>query len=158
MRYLGIDPGTARIGYGVIEDAGGGSFRCLAYGILGDPGTTGPLEKTTAAESLAALIQQWSPDRAAVEKLFFFKNQKSVMSVSEMRGVIMLTLAQHSLPIAEFTPLQVKQTICGHGRAEKHQVQKMMRLLLKIPNAIRPDDAADALAMALCCAVAPKPY
>ena len=158
MRYLGIDPGTTRIGYGIIEDAGGGTFRCLAYGILESPGVTGPLEKSVAARSLEELLREWRPDRAAVEKLFFFKNKKSVMAVSEMRGVIMLTLAQHSLPIAEFTPLQVKQTICGHGRAEKHQVQKMMRLLLKISEDIRPDDAADALAMALCCAVAPKPY
>ncbi len=158
MRYLGIDPGTTRIGYGVIENTAGGTFRCLAYGILESPGVTGPLEKSAAADALNSLIRTWSPGHAAVEKLFFFKNKKSVMAVSEMRGVIMLTLAQHTIPTAEFTPLQVKQIICGHGRAEKHQVQKMMRLLLKIPEEIHPDDAADALAMALCCAVAPKPY
>lgn len=157
MRYLGIDPGTTLIGYGVIEDTGG-SLRCLDWGVIRNPGVDSNTDKGATATALTALIARHRPDFAAVERLFFLNNKKSAMSVSEMRGVIMLTLAQHHLPISEFTPPQVKQRICGHGRAEKHQVQKMMRLLLKIQEDITPDDAADALALALCCAVAPKTY
>ena len=89
---------------------------------------------------------------AGVEKLFFFKNQKTVMAVSEMRGVIMLTLAKHSLPVHEFTPLQVKQNISAYGRAGKDQVQRMVQVLLSIKEPIKPDDAADALAIAICSA------
>jgi crossover junction endodeoxyribonuclease RuvC len=157
MRYIGIDPGTTIIGYGVIEDLNG-AFQCLDYGVIRNPGKDSSADKHTTSEALNALIKEWKPDMAAVEKLFFFKNQKTVMAVSEMRGVIMLAFAGLGIPTKEFTPLQVKQQICGHGRAEKAQVQKMIRLLLKLTEPIEPDDAADALAIALCCAVAPKTY
>lgn len=151
MRYLGIDPGTTIIGYGIIEDDRG-TLKCLAYGVIRNPGKDSSAEKMNTAKELADLISTYKPDRAAVERLFFAKNQKTVMSVSEMRGVIMLTLANNTLPVLELTPLQVKQQICGHGKAEKQQVQKMVRMILKVTEEIRPDDAADALALALCCA------
>lgn len=153
MIYLGIDPGTTRIGYGVIEDRDG-SFRSLAWGVLESAGGN----KQTARSALEAVIARWTPDAAAVEKLFFLTNKKSAMSVSEMRGVIMLTLADHNLPAHEFTPPQVKQQVCGHGRAQKHQMQKMVRMILGITEAVEPDDAADALALALCCATVQKAY
>ncbi len=153
MIYLGIDPGTVRIGYGLISDTGG-KFRPLTWGILenrsGDPRAT--------HQELAKLIRQWKPESAAVEKLFFLNNKRSAMAVSEMRGVIMLSLAQHGLVVHEFTPPQVKQALCGHGRAQKHQMQKMIRMVLGITEEVRPDDAADALALALCCATVQKRY
>ena len=149
MRYLGIDPGTTRIGYGIIEDAAGG-LRPLAWGIIANPGIDSSTDKQSTTAQLSALITTWNPDVAAVEKLFFINNKRSAMAVSEMRGVIMLTLANHSLPVHEYTPLQVKQRVCGHGGAQKAQVQRMVRLLLHIIEEIRPDDAADALALALC--------
>jgi crossover junction endodeoxyribonuclease RuvC len=151
MRYLGIDPGSTIIGYGVV-DLVGTTLTCVDYGVIRNPGRDSSADKQATAVALENLVTTYAPDQAAVEKLFIFRNKKSVMAVSEMRGVIMLTLAQAGLPVTELTPLQVKQRICGHGRAEKHQMQKMMRLLLKLKEEIRPDDAADALALALCCA------
>jgi crossover junction endodeoxyribonuclease RuvC len=145
MRYLGIDPGTTRIGFGIIEDDGG-ALRANTWGILtaehGAPGV---------ADALNGLIREWHPEAAAVEKLFFLNNKRSAMAVSEMRGVLMLTLTQQHLPIYEFTPLQVKQQVCGHGRADKSQVERVVRMILKLREPILPDDAADALALALCC-------
>ncbi len=157
MIYLGIDPGTTIIGYGLIETAGNG-FRCLDYGVITNPGRDSSSDKAETAAAIAKLVSSYKPDRAAVEKLFFFRNKTTVMSVSEMRGVIMLALHQAGVPVSEFTPMQVKQRVCGHGRAEKSQIQRMTRLLLKIQEEIRPDDAADALALALCCATAPEEY
>jgi crossover junction endodeoxyribonuclease RuvC len=157
MIYLGIDPGTTRIGYGVIED-GGGKFRSLAWGILDVPITDSSGDKRAVRNALAGLIARYAPDAAGVEKLFFLNNKRSAMAVSEMRGVIMLTLADHGLAVHEFSPPQVKQQICGHGRAEKHQMQKMVGMVLGITEKITPDDAADALALALCCATVQKTY
>lgn len=151
MRYLGIDPGSTIIGYGVV-DLVGTTLTCVDYGVIRNPGKDSSADKQATVDTLNHLVTTYAPDHAAVEKLFIFRNQRSVMAVSEMRGVIMLTLAQAGLPVTELTPLQVKQRICGHGRAEKHQMQKMMQLLLKLKEKIHPDDAADALALALCCA------
>ena len=145
MIYLGIDPGTTRIGYGIMEDDGR-TLRALDWGILDSRGGA-----VGIAEELGGLITRWHPDAAAVEKLFFLNNRKSAMAVSEMRGVLMLTLAQQHVPAHEFTPLQVKQRVCGNGRADKAQVERVVRLLLRIRTSIRPDDAADALALAICC-------
>ncbi|MEK7604003.1 MAG: crossover junction endodeoxyribonuclease RuvC [Patescibacteria group bacterium] len=150
MITLGIDPGTTRIGYGIVKQEKN-RFSCIEYGILkvDSDKLTGFKD---AALSLNELIVKHQPDQAGIEKLFFFKNQKTVMAVSEMRGVLLLTLAKHGLPIQEFTPLQVKQNISAYGRADKEQVQKMVRLLLGLKEPIKPDDAADALAIAICCA------
>lgn len=151
MVILGIDPGTTRIGYGIIEKQGG-NFRCLNYGVIENSGKNKELDYKNTFNNLSRLISKYSPDVSAVEKLFFFKNQKTIIGVSEMRGVLRYTLAHHNIPVYEFTPLQIKQAVSGYGRADKNQVQKMVRLVLKIKPEIRPDDAADGLAIAICCA------
>ena len=150
MITIGIDPGTTRIGYGVVNQEKN-RLICVDYGILkvGSDKLTGFKE---ASEELEKLIRKYKPDQVGVEKLFFFKNQKTVMAVSEMRGVLLFTLAKHNVPVQEFTPLQVKQSVSAYGRAEKGQMQRVVQLLLGIKEPIRPDDAADALAIAICCA------
>ncbi|OGN09916.1 MAG: crossover junction endodeoxyribonuclease RuvC [Candidatus Yanofskybacteria bacterium RIFCSPHIGHO2_02_FULL_41_11] len=150
MITLGLDPGTTRIGYGVVQQDKN-RILCLDYGILkvGNDKFVGLKE---ASRGLEKLIKKHKPDQAGIEKLFFFKNQKTVMTVSEMRGVLLLTLAKNNIPIQEFTPLQVKQGVSAYGRAEKSQMQRMVQLLLGLKKPISPDDAADALAIAICCA------
>ena len=151
MIILGIDPGTTKIGFGIIKQASG-KLSCIDYGLI----SPSPSEKEVAAKQvvkdLDRLIAKYKPDMASVEKLFFFKNQKTIISVSEMRGVIMAVLAIHNLPISEFTPLQVKQAVSSYGRAGKDQVQQMVKLILGLKEPIKPDDAADGLAIAICCA------
>jgi len=124
---------------------------CVDYGILKT--SNDKLKGFKEAEQeLSKLIKKHKPNCAGIEKLFFFKNQKTVMAVSEMRGVLLLTLAKHGVPIQEFTPLQVKQNVSAYGRAQKDQMQRIVQLLLNLKEPIRPDDAADALAIAICCA------
>jgi crossover junction endodeoxyribonuclease RuvC len=153
--YLGIDPGSTIIGYGVVEDTGA-TIKPLAWGVIRNPGKDSAEDKKNTRDALEKLIQQWQPHSAAIEKLFFLNNQKSAMAVSEMRGVLILTLADHNILTHEFTPLQVKLMVCGHGSAKKPQIQKMVGMLLNIREPIEPDDAADGLAIALCCATATK--
>jgi crossover junction endodeoxyribonuclease RuvC len=159
MRILGIDPGTATVGYGVIESAHPSELpKVLGYGcILTDK--KDPAEKRLAVinRDLRHLIRKYKPHTAAVEKIFFYKNQKTAIAVAQARGVILLTLAQEKIVVAELTPLQVKQTITNFGRAEKKQVQYMVKQLLGLKVIPKPDDAADALALALCAqAISPK--
>ena len=149
MIIIGIDPGTTQIGFGVIRNESN-YFESLDYGIIRNIGKDKLFDYKNTAKELSRLIKKYNPDVASVERLFFFKNQKTVMAVSEMRGVIMLTLANHNLPVFEFTPLQVKQSLSGYGRADKNQIQRMVRLILGIKEEIKPDDAADALAIAIC--------
>ncbi|MEK7139046.1 MAG: crossover junction endodeoxyribonuclease RuvC [Patescibacteria group bacterium] len=150
MITLGIDPGTTRIGYGVVNQSGN-HLSCIDYGIFktSNDKLTGFKD---AEKELEKLIGKHKPDQAGIEKLFFFKNQKTVMSVSEMRGVLLLTFARHGIPVQEFTPLQVKQNVSTYGRAEKGQMQRIIQLLLGLKEPVKPDDAADALAIAICCA------
>jgi crossover junction endodeoxyribonuclease RuvC len=143
---LGIDPGTTRIGYGLIEKDGS-SLKHLEHGCL-KINNVGPL--LSIKEELTKLIKKYKPNRAAVEKLFFAKNLKTAMSVSEARGVIMLCFQEKGIHTHEFTPLEVKQQISGYGQAGKDQVQKMVKLILKLEDIPKPDDAADALAIAIC--------
>lgn len=156
MISLGIDPGTTRIGYGVILSERN-KLSCIAYGILSVKGTSPGDNFKEVERSLSELIEKYKPDVAGIEKLFLFKNQKTIMAVSEMRGVLLLTLAKHNLLVHEFTPLQVKQNISAYGRADKDQVQRMVKMLLGIKEAIKPDDAADALAIAICSASTTMP-
>ncbi len=149
MVIIGIDPGTTQIGFGIIKNEGN-RFETLDYGIIKNTGKNKLLDYKNTSKELSKLVIKYKPGVAVVEKLFFFKNQKTVMSVGEMRGVIMLTLANHNLTVLEFTPMQVKQAISGYGGADKNQVQRMVRLVLGIKEEIRPDDAADALAIAIC--------
>lgn len=150
--YLGIDPGTTRIGYGIIAEERG-DFRPVAWGLITHDRPVAS-DKAGSVDGLRALIRTHRPVCAGIERLFFMKNQRTAMAVSEMRGVLLLTLQNEGVPVLEFTPQQVKQTVTGHGNASKRQIQDMVRLLLKIPHPVTPDDAADGLALALCCATA----
>jgi len=150
MIILGIDPGTTRIGFGIIKKESE-KLLPLHYGLIPlSPADTKPIK--TVINELTKLIIAYQPNVAAVEKIFFFKNQKTIISVSEMRGVILAALELSNIPIHEFTPLQVKQSVSSYGRAGKDQVQRMVKLILGIGTEIQPDDAADGLAIAICCA------
>ncbi len=152
MRILGIDPGTSLIGYGLI-DHDGKNYRVVTYG---DFRTKSNIKNRERVKLIYAffdkLIKKHRPQQIALESLFFFKNTKTAIAVSEVRGVLLLAAANHNLEIREFTPLQVKQAISGYGRAQKDQVQRMVQLVLGLKSAPKPDDAADALALAICCA------
>jgi crossover junction endodeoxyribonuclease RuvC len=150
MIVIGIDPGLARVGYGVIAVRDRKS-EPVCYGCIetsGDQSTSGRLVRIYT--EVAALLEKYPPAHIAVEKLFFTRNITSAMSVSEARGVILLLAEQQKIPVTEYTPNQVKQAITGSGRADKRQMQEMIMRLLHLPGIPRPDDAADALSIALC--------
>ncbi|MEX2090951.1 MAG: crossover junction endodeoxyribonuclease RuvC [Candidatus Paceibacterota bacterium] len=151
MIILGIDPGTTRIGFGVIE-SDKNKLTVIDYGIISTSGKNKSLDYVSISEKLSKIISTHKPNRAGVEKLFFSNNQKTAMAVAEARGIILLTLANHGLEIRELTPQEVKQGVSSYGKADKNQIQRMVRLILNIKEEIRPDDAADALAIAICCA------
>lgn len=149
MRVLGIDPGTARMGWGVIE--GEGEPELVAYGTLTTPAghpLAGRLH--TLFQGLQKIVAQYDPEVAALEELFFARNVRTAFSVGQARGAALVALAAAGLPVREYSPLEVKQAVTGYGRAEKRQVQEMVRTLLNLEEIPRPDDAADALAVALC--------
>ncbi len=159
MLILGIDPGSAIIGYGLIETSSSASQRgqkeCLVkkYGCLFTrPKQTAASRLNDLHRQLDKLIKQSRPNAVAVEELFFFKNQKTVIQVSQARGVILLTAQKNKVTVYEYTPLQVKQALTGYGRAEKKQIQQMVKMVLGLKEIPKPDDAADALAVAICCA------
>ncbi len=150
MRVIGIDPGTAITGWGVIE-GDGDTLTALSYGVITTPaGMPLPQRLQTIYRELTDVIQQWQPETAGLEELFFSKNAKTALTVGHGRGVAMLALANANLSITEYKPLEVKQAITGHGGADKSQIQYMVRLLLSLDDIPRPDDAADALAVAIC--------
>jgi crossover junction endodeoxyribonuclease RuvC len=149
MIILGIDPGFARTGYGVIEEKNK-NLHMLDYGCLSTPaGLIFEKRLKKIREGLCDLIKKYKPDVCAVEKIFFCKNAKTAIDVGQARGVVILTAAEKNLKILEFTPLQVKQSITGYGKAEKGQIQKMIKILLNLKEIPKPDDAADALALAI---------
>ena len=150
MIVLGIDPGFAIVGYGVIHTEKG-RHQVLACGVIRTkPDMSLESRLFEIYADLEQLIVTYKPDQVAVEELFFHTNQKTVIQVAEARGVILLAARTHLLPIYEYTPLQVKQAVVGYGRAEKHQVMEMTKQILKLRAVPKPDDAADALAVALC--------
>ena len=150
MRILGIDPGVATIGFGLVE-ADRGRQRLLRYGVITTPAGI-PLSSRLwqISQDLSALVGQLRPDEAAVEELFFSKNITTGIAVAHGRGVLLLELEKAGIPVYEYTPMQVKQAVAGYGKAEKRQVMLMTQRLLKMKEIPRPDDAADALALALC--------
>lgn len=151
MKILGIDPGTTRMGYGVIQ-AHNSKLKAENYGVIGyQQGLPGERLKVIYDE-LNELIKKSKPDYVALEQLFFYRNQKTAMRVSQAHGVAMLAAAINKLPIVEVTPAQVKQTVTSYGKADKHQVQQMVKMLLGLKEIPKPDDAADALAVAITCA------
>lgn len=150
MRILGIDPGYAIVGYGVI-DYRNTQFSVVDYGaILTDAGTPFNVRLEQIYDETCALMQRWKPQAMAIEKLFYNTNAKTVIDVGQARGALILAAQKNALEIAEYTPLQVKQSVVGYGRAEKKQVQEMTKLILNLPKIPKPDDTADALAIAIC--------
>lgn len=150
MRVLGIDPGIAIVGFGFV-DKRGSSLKPVQYGSITTEAHTDPaIRLKQVYDSLVQLIDQYNPDEVAIEKLFFNRNVTTAISVAQARGVCILAAAQKGLPIGEYTPPQVKQAIVGYGKAEKHQVQEMVRMLLSLSAVPKPDDVADALAIAIC--------
>lgn len=150
MRILGIDPGTATVGFGVIEIING-KVCMLDYGCIKTEKTLNAATRLSQIKwDLSKLIEQWKPDCAVVEKLFFSKNVKTAMAVSQSRGVILQTLEEKNIDVAEYTPHEMKMNICGDGKATKQGIQKMVKLILKLSQIPKPDDAADALGLALC--------
>jgi crossover junction endodeoxyribonuclease RuvC len=147
---LGIDPGIADTGFGLIEKGAGGKLIYLACGSIKTKAGLPMAERLEILNNqLEEIIKKYQPKLAAVEELFFQNNAKTAIIVGEARGVILLTCRKNKVPIVELTPLQVKQTIAGFGRADKRQVQKMVKLLLNLKEIPKPDDAADALAIAI---------
>ncbi len=156
MRILGIDPGVGRVGWGVIEKEGQ-KLRAIAWGRIDTPVRTSlPSRLLHIVRAVKKLITQYKPAALAVEELFFAKNVKTAIAVSHMRGALLVVGQEKHLPIAEYTPLQVKQAVTGYGRAEKQQVQMMLRTIFKIHITPAEDDAADALAIAYTALVSVK--
>lgn len=157
MIILGVDPGSERTGYGIIVKRPRAPLELLTYGCITTPRTKTRAERLVVLEKeLTALLSLYKPDVAAVESLFFFKNLKTVMPVSEARGVILLTLAKKKLPIYEFSPLQVKMVVTGYGKADKKQVARMVKEILHLEEVPKSDDAADGLAIAIACSLQHK--
>ncbi len=151
MLFIGIDPGTATTGYGLIRERQDGSLEVIDYGVILTPAKTPMPERLLQLnDSLAELLALHQPQSGAVEKLFFQSNVRTALSVGQARGVALLALAQAKVQVAEYTPMEVKQAVVGYGGADKQQVQHMVRALLDLPEIPRPDDAADALAVAIC--------
>ena len=149
MVILGIDPGYAIVGYGVIDTTK--KEMVLDYGAITTPKEDSmPIRLQSIEGALNFLLEKFKPDVVAIEELFYFKNQKTVIPVAQARGVIVLTCQKYCGNIYEYTPLQIKQALTGHGRAEKAQVQYMVKAILGLNSIPKPDDAADALAVAIC--------
>ena len=150
MRILGIDPGLAIVGYGVI-DFSRGKFSVVSMGSIETPSGIDTEERLNIIyDDLREVISTYNPSEVAIEELFYHTNQKTVIAVAEARGVILLACRRAGLNIAEYTPLQVKQSVVGYGRADKKQVMEMTRVMLGMNEKIKLDDTADALAIAVC--------
>lgn len=150
MVILGIDPGIAIVGYGVIEYVGN-KFNVIDYGAITTKAGMKVEDRLGEIYNLLNdIINKYKPEFMAIEELFYNKNAKTVISVAEARGVTLLSAARKNIPIFEYTPLQVKQAVVGYGRAEKKQVQQMTKILLNLEKVPKPDDTADALAIAIC--------
>jgi crossover junction endodeoxyribonuclease RuvC len=150
LRILGIDPGLAIVGFGFV-DKEGNKLTPVQYGSIQTEAHTPEEERLLHVyEGMVQLIDKYKPDAVAVEKLFFARNVTTALPVAQARGVLILAAVQQGLPVAEYTPMMVKQAVVGYGKAEKKQVQEMVKLLLKLSAVPKPDDVADALAVAVC--------
>jgi len=162
MVILGIDPGTATTGYGVVKIQKSKIknqkfLKCLGYGCIStDPHLSDAERLRKIYFAVLRLINHWRPNTIAVENVYFFKNMKTAMPVSQAKGVILLAAVQKKIPVQEYTPLQVKSVVVGYGTASKQQVQRMIQKILELQQLPRPDDAADALGVALCYAYSLK--
>lgn len=150
MRIIGIDPGTAIVGYSIL-DSTNGKITLIDYGCIR---TQAGLKQSTRlnqiAQDITTLVKKFKPQKASVEKLFFKKNVTTAMSVSEARGVILQKLTEKGIDAAEYTPLEIKTAVCGYGKADKKMVQQMVKTILGLKKTPKPDDAADAIAAAIC--------
>jgi len=151
MLVLGIDPGTAITGYGIVREDDDGKLVAVDFGVITTPaGMPLPERLSIIYDELNAVIKQHKPQTSAVEKIFFSKNVKTAISVGQARGVVLLSLEQAGIKIADYTPNEIKQSVTGYGGADKRQIQEMVRILLDLEEIPKPDDAADALAVAIC--------
>jgi len=150
MCILGIDPGTATTGYGLIDETQSG-LSTLEYGVISTPANM-PMDRRLVIlyDRLTEIVSSFHPTSCAVERLFFRRNVTTAISVGQARGVILLALAKNLIPIAEYTPMEIKLAVAGYGGAEKKQVQYMVQSILDLKTLPKPDDAADALAIAIC--------
>jgi crossover junction endodeoxyribonuclease RuvC len=150
MRVLGIDPGIATMGYGII-DYKSNKFTVIDYGaVTTKAGIDKALRLHDIYNGITSLIKSYCPDVVAIEELFYNKNAKTVITIGESRGVSILAAVNSGIKVFEYTPLQVKQAVVGYGKADKHQVQQMVKVLLNLDQIPKPDDVADALAVAIC--------
>lgn len=149
--WIGIDPGIARLGFGVIARTSDGGLKTIDYGCLTSRGAQ-PIDQRLLSlyRQLLRVLKKHSPDYMAVEQIYFAKNTKTALTIGHARGIILLVAALHNITVREFTPLQIKQALTGYGRADKHQVQQMVKTILNLKKIPQPDDTADALATALC--------
>lgn len=151
MLVLGIDPGTAITGYGLVRELQDGGLQAVTHGVIKTPtGLPMPARLEILYDHLTELLTQYQPDSSAVEKLFFQRNAKTAISVGQGRGVVLLALAKAGSPVAEYNPMEIKQAVAGYGGADKRQVGEMVKTLLNLDAVPKPDDAADALAVAIC--------
>lgn len=147
---LGIDPGTATTGFGLVRLEPDGSLAAIKYGVILTPkNATAPARLEMLYNDLSSLLREYHPDTAAVEKLFFSRNVTTALAVGQARGVVMLCMQQAGVEPFEYTPNEIKQAVAGYGGAQKRQVQEMVRTLLQLDSIPKPDDAADALAIAI---------
>ncbi len=154
MRILGIDPGTGILGFGVIDVNKSGKLALVDAGVIRTPSKQADSERLeTIFNDLTEIIEELKPAVISVEKLFFSQNVTTAMSVSQARGVVLLLGRQHKLELHEYTPQQIKQAVTGYGKATKQQMQEMVRVLCGLKEAPQPDDAADAIAAAICCSM-----
>jgi crossover junction endodeoxyribonuclease RuvC len=151
MLAIGIDPGTAITGYGLVQENEDGGLSVVDFGvILTSADIPMPERLLELYHRLRELMLLYRPQSGAVEKLFFQRNVRTALAVGQARGIVLLSMAECGVPVAEYTPLEVKQAVVGYGGADKNQVQQMVRALLGLPDIPHPDDAADALAIAIC--------
>jgi crossover junction endodeoxyribonuclease RuvC len=150
IRIIGVDPGMARLGYGVVERGLGGVVRAVTFGVIETAPGPLPDRLKTLYDRFWSLLETYGPDSAAVEQLFFGHNAPTALAVGQARGVVLLALARYGCPVLELKPAVVKQAVAGWGRADKVQVQRMVTRILGLEAVPRPDDAADALAVAWC--------
>lgn len=153
MKILGIDPGTGILGFGVIEVSKSNKVTLVDAGVIRTPvHEDASVRLLTIYDELTSIIKELKPQIMSVEKLFFAQNVTTAMTVAQARGVVLLCGQQHGMKLYEYTPLQIKQALTGYGRADKKQMQEMVRVILGLKQVPKPDDCADALAAALCCA------
>jgi crossover junction endodeoxyribonuclease RuvC len=151
MRVIGFDPGLATTGYGIIAEEEDSTIRSIEFGVISTPAKLSEGERLTILyKKIKEIICKHVPDCGAVEKIYFQQNVTNALSVGQARGIILLAMAELNLPVGEYSPLEVKQAVTGYGRAEKSQIQRMVMTLLQLSNIPKPDDAADALSVAIC--------